>query len=180
MKPKTYIHVGTREAWEIRFGHLPKSPLSGFELPGLYDKATGDFCATQRLELCCPNIIKDVPDHIGPSGRIVHGNAGRREEIKRSEGKFIEWEPVRTNRPRGVVSDRKLAEKYGVMRKGGLVHYDEKATEFVASEHAKTAEGLADPLTGKVKAKRNTDLRKITAAERNDIARVLDKHGVRD
>lgn len=179
MKPKIYVHVETRQDWERRFGHLPKSPLSNFEGSGCYDKATGDYLATQRLELCRPNIIKDVPDHIGPSGRVVHGNAGRREEIKRSEGQFIEWEPVRS-RPRGVVADRKLAERYGVMCKGGLVHYDERAADYEAREHAKTAEGLADPLTGKVKAKRQRNLRTISRAERNDIAAVLAKHGVRD
>ncbi len=175
----TLVLIQNRDEWSKRFGHLPPHPLSGYECEGLYDKRTGDYCGTQRQELCRPYIIPDIPDHIGPSGRVVTSQSGRREEIKRSEGKLIEWEPV-TRRPRGVLADRKFAEKYGAMKKGeALCHLSEKSQDFVAGEMMKIEDGLADPLSGRVKPKA-TRKHKPTTAERNEIASVLSKHGIRD
>lgn len=175
----TFVLIQSRDEWVKRFGHLPPHPLSGYECEGLYDKKTGDYCGTQRQELCMPYVIPDIPDHIGPSGRIVTSQSGRREEIKRSEGKFVEWEPV-SKRPRGVLADRKFAEKYGAMKKGeALCHLDEKSQDYMAGEIKKIEDGLADPLSGRVKA-RPRPPRKVSTAERNEIAHVLSKHGIRD
>ncbi|MFM1816828.1 MAG: hypothetical protein RLZ98_3523 [Pseudomonadota bacterium] len=176
---QTLIVVETQTDWLARFGSLPSSPLGGYEGPGLYDKKTGDYAGTQREGVCRPYYIADIPDHEAPSGRIVTSQSGRREEIKRSEGKLIPWEPI-TNRPRGTIGDRKTAEKYGVMKPGGLVHYSDTSAEWVRAQNAAVADGLAPTESGRVKLSKNAKPHKPTASEVAEIKHVLDKHGIKD
>lgn len=179
MSKATLVHVADRAEWERRFGHLPPHPLLTYDGSGMYDKATGTYSCTQRQEMCRPSYIRDIPDHVGPSGRIITSQSGRREEIKRSEGKLLEWEPV-SKRKRGLLADRRFAERYGAMKKGeALCHFDERAQDYLAGEMRKIDDGLADPLSGKVKAKKRPK-RRYTQADRNEIAAILEKHGVRD
>lgn len=174
---RTLVVVMDAADWRRRFGHLPPHPLRQFDGSGLYDKKTGDYCGTQRMELCRPYVIHDAPDHIAPDGRIANGRAGKREAIKRSDGTLTDWEPV-SKMHRGL-ANRKFAERMGAMKKGGLLHFDEKSAAWMGGELAKTSEGMADPSSPKLM--RETKVRhkrKISAAERNDIVSVLDKHGI--
>lgn len=149
-----YLVILNRADWMARFGHLPSDPLSGYDGPGLYNKRTGDYCGTQRAELCTPHVIRDCPDHIGPSGRIVHGRAGKREEIARSDGTLCDWEPV-TNMPRGLANEE-FARRHGaaLKRDNALVKLCDKSQAFMDAQMKAIDDGLADPLTGKVKPKR--------------------------
>ena len=170
-----YVVVLDRAAWEKRFGHLPVDPLGGYECRGLYNKRTGEYSGTQRDELCSPYFIRDCPDHVGPSGRIVNGRAGKREEIKRSEGKLTDWEPV-TNMPRGLANED-FARRHGAALKKdkALVKLNDKSRAFMEAQLQAIDDGLSNPDSGKIKVKKKPA--KDAALERKQRA-VLNKHGL--
>ena len=140
---KTLIYVASREQWLKRFGHLPAHPLLQYDGDGLYDRKTGHYESNQSRDVCKPYLIGDCPDHIGPSGRIVHGRAGKREEIKRSDGKLCEWEPV-TNMPRGLANEQ-FAKRFKAASKRdkALVKLSDKSGAWMEDTLRTVGEGLA-------------------------------------
>ena len=175
MTTRHLVLVTSSADWHRRFGHLPPDKLRGWDGEGLYCKRTGDYCGTQRAEVCAPSVIRDIPDHIGPSGRLITSRSWRRDEFKRTG--TCEWEPV-TNMPRGLANET-FARKYGGLKKGGLLHLDDKCQAWMDSEIDKIEDGLAPVLSGKVKPKPKK-MERMSPALEAEVRHVLAKHGIND
>ena len=153
----SYCYVASRSAWDAKFADKADR-ITAFEGEGLYNKATGELLATQREGVCAPFVIGDIPDHIGPSGKIVTSRSNQRDEYKRSD--TLPWEPI-NDRPRGFV-DPRVAKARGVK-------VSDKTLTWL---HEKRAKGIAPSkpkLDYVAKKKRDTAIREVLA-----------KHGVSD
>ena len=173
MRP-THVYIFSRAKWDAKYGKLPRDPLRSFDGAGLYN-GNGEMWYSQNPDIMCkPYVIRDCGDHIGPSGRIVNGRSGKREEIKRSDGKLVDWEPV-TSMPRGLANEA-FATKHKAALKSdtALVKLNDKSRAWMESTMDSIDDGLAHPDSGRVKSTHSIADRELDRVQ----AEVLQKHGI--
>ena len=51
---------------------------------GWVDKKTGEPMEKKTREIVAPMVMRDMPEHVGPSGRLITSRSAFREECKRT------------------------------------------------------------------------------------------------
>lgn len=123
MSTRRFVWCDHKSTFDRVFGKRDGASFAG---AGFYDRSTAAVDVDEPVDIVAPMVMRDIPEHVGPTGRLITSRSEYRDELKRTDC---------VPRERGLKS-RALGYINPEIARAEGKRPSEAAAEFVRSERA--------------------------------------------